>query len=302
MYEITMNKEILDLLPPMVFKGVDSIDTEVIMPGTMIASSNPEFEATPMLPRTGNQGGYNAMDTIQRSIDDGSVSALTRGQLPDPNQKAYSVGVANGQAQVMLSAVGKSLGESVMQYGQLMLDIALTHLTVAQVDEITGNLKYRTFMLEDQNVDGKRVDKKILFDEALIGARLSKAKRDEMAVQAYQETMDKDGYEYIYRINPFLWSKLKLMTRIEPDTMIPKNVEFQKVQSQQLYTLLRQDPLVSPEVLVRKVISAHYRGEENDFMPTNVQSILGTQQPAPMPSGVTATPGMVPPVVQPVAA
>ena len=296
MYEITMNKEILDLVPPMVYKGIDAIDTEVIVPGGMITSSNTDFEATPLLPRTGNAAGYNAMETIQRSIDDGSVSALQRGQLPDKEQKAYSVSVANSNAEVMLSAVGKSLGESVMQYGMLMLDIALTHLTVAQVDEITGDPKYRTFMLEDQSVDGKRVDKKILFDETLIGARLSKARQDEMAVEAYQQTMDKDGYEYIYRINPHLWSKARLMTRIEPDTMIPKNAEFLKVQSQQMYTLLRKDPLVSPEVLVRKLISTHYRGEENEFMPSKVQSILGVENEAT--PGATVEPGME---VQPVA-
>lgn len=297
MYEITMNKEILDLLPPMVFKGVDSIDTEVVVPGGMIASSNADFEATPLLPRTGNQGGYNAMDTIQRSIDDGSVSALSRGQLPDPNQKAYSVATANSQAQIMLSAVGKSLGESVMQYGMLMLDIALNHVTVAQIDEITGNPKYRTFVLEDQAIDGKRVDKKLMFDESLIGARLSKKQKEEMAVEAYQKTMEKDGYEYIYRINPHLWSKLKYMTRIEPDTMIPKNSEFEKMQSQQMYALLRQDPLIAPEVLVRKLISSHYRGEENEFMPEKVENILNA--PVQPVEGETAQPGAAPMVPQP---
>jgi hypothetical protein len=280
MYGITMNKEILDLLPPMVFKGVESIDTEVIMPGAMISSANPDFEATPLMPRTGNQGGYQAMQTIQQSIDDGSVSALTKGQLPDPNQKAYTVGIANQQAQIMLSAVGKSLGESIMQYGMLMLDIALNHLTVAQIDEITGDPKYRTFILEDQAIDGKRVNKKIMFDESLIGRRMSKKQRDEMAVEMYQKSVEKDGYEYLYRINPHLWSKMKYMTRIEPDTMIPKNAEFEKATSQQMYTLLRQDPLIAPEVLVRKLIGTHYRGEENDFMPERIMNAMAEQQTA----------------------
>lgn len=292
MYEITMNKEILDLLPPMVFKGVDSVDTEVIMPGAMMASSNPDFEASPLLPRTGNQGGYNAMQTIQQSIDDGSVSALTKGQLPDPDQKAYSVGIANQQAQVMLSAVGKSLGESVMQYGMLMLDIALNHLTVAQIDEITGDPKYRTFVLEDQAIDGKRVDKKIMFDESLIGRKMSKKQRDEMAVAMYQKSMEKDGYEYLYRINPHLWSKMKYMTRIEPDTMIPKNSEFEKAMAQQMYTLLRQDPLIAPEVLVRKLVGTHYRGEENEFMPERIMNAMAEQQAA------AAAPGVEPVVAE----
>lgn len=292
MYEITMNKEILDLLPPMVFKGVDSVDTEVIMPGTMIASSNPDFEASPLMPRTGNQGGYQAMQTIQQSIDDGSVSALTKGQLPDPNQKAYSVGIANQQAQIMLSAVGKSLGESVMQYGMLMLDIALNHLTVAQIDELTGKPSYRTFVLEDQAIDGKRVDKKIMFDESLIGRRLSKKQRDEMAVEMFQKSMEKDGYEYLYRINPHLWSKMKYMTRIEPDAMIPKNAEFEKAQAQQMYTLLRQDPLIAPEVLVRKLVGTHYRGEENEFMPERIMNAAAAAEQQAAAGATPVEPGV----------
>jgi len=301
MYEITMNKEILNLIPPVAFNGVDKIDTEVIVPGAMIASSNPDFEVKAILPPNNNSAGYNAMTAIQASIDDASVSSLQRGQLPDPNQKAYSVATANQQAQVLLSAVDKSLGESVMQFGMLMLDIALNHLTVAQIDEITGKPKYRTFILEDQSIDGKRVDKKLLFDETLIGRRMSKKQHDEEAVKLYDKTMEKEGFEYLYRINPHLWSKMKYMTRIEPDAMIPKNSDFEKALSQQMYTLLRQDPLIAPEVLVRKLISTHYRGEENEFMPERIMNQMKEQMMGAPEGEAMATPGEMPKVPQPVA-
>lgn len=275
MYEIVMNKEILNLLPPLAFSGVDKIDTEVVVPGAMIASENPEFKASPILPATNTAPAYAAMRDIQASMDDASVSALQRGQLPDPNQKAYSVATANQNAEILLSSAMKSLGESVMRYGMLMLDIGLMHLTVAQVDEITGKPKYRTFILEDQSVDGRRVDKKIMFDEALIGRRMSEKQRAEEAVKLYEQTMKKEGKESVYRVNPHLWSKMRYMCRIEPDAMLPKNAAFEKAQAERMYALLRKDPLVSPEVLVRKLIGTHYRGEENDFMP---QRILDAQQ------------------------
>lgn len=270
MYEIVMNKEILNLLPPLAFSGVDKIDTEVVVPGAMISSENPEFKAAAILPPTDTAPAYAAMQNIQASMDDASQSALQRGQLPDPNQKAFSVATANEKAEILLSSAMKSLGESVMRYGMLMLDIGLMHLTVAQVDEITGKPKYRTFVLEDQSVDGKRVDKKILFDETLIGRRMSKKQREEEAVKLYEQSMEKDGKESIYRVNPHLWSKLRYMTRIEPDAMLPKNAAFEKAQAERLYTLLRKDPLVSPEVLVRTLIGTHYRGKENEFMPQQI--------------------------------
>ena len=282
MYEIVMNKEILNLLPPLAFSGVDKIDTEVVVPGAMIASENPEFKASAILPPSNTAPAYGAMQAIQSSMDDASQSALQRGQLPDPNQKAYSVATANEKAEILLSSAMKSLGWSVMNYGMLMLDIGLMHLTVAQVDEITGKPKYRTFVLEDQSVDGERVDKKIMFDETLVGRRMSEKQQKEEAVKLYEQSMKKDGMESIYRVNPHLWSKLRYLTRIEPDAMLPKNAAFEKAQAERIYTLLRKDPLVSPEVLVRKVIGTSYRGEENEFMPQRIldaQAELAAQPP-----------------------
>lgn len=281
MYEIVMNKEILNLIPPLAFSGVDKIDTEVVVPGAMIASENPEFKASAILPPSNTAPAYAAMREIQASMDDASQSALQRGQLPDPKQKAFSVNIANEKAEILLSSAMKSLGESVMRYGMLMLDIALMHLTVAQIDEITGKPKYRTFMLADQNVEGRKVNKKILFDETLIGRRMSEEKRKEESIKLYEESMKKEGRECIYRVNPHLWSKMKYMTRIEPDAMLPKNAAYEKAQAERMYTLLRKDPLVSPEVLVRNYIGTHYRGRENDFMP---QQILDAQQMAAVPT------------------
>ena len=293
MYQITMNKEIMDLLPAMVVTGVDSIDTDMVLPGSMFVSSNPDFEMKPVMQRGTNVAGYNAMQSIEKSMNDASLSEVGRGQTGDSSTSATAVATANSNAQILLSGVGKTLGESVMQYGQLMLDIALNHLTVAHIDEITGKTKYKNFMLQNQTVAGKQVDKKIFFDESLIGRKMSKEEQDTQALMAYEHTKKSDGREYLYRINPRLWSMMKYLCRIEPDTMIPKNREFEKAQSQQMYTLLRQDPLVSPETLVRKLISTHYRGEENEFIvdESKVEEVLGGMV---KPEGDTITPGKVP--------
>jgi hypothetical protein len=94
---------------------------------------------------------------------------------------------------------------------------------------------------------------------------------------------------------------MKYMTRIEPDAMIPKNSAFEKALSQQMYTLLRQDPLIAPEVLVRKLISTHYRGEENEFMPERIMNQMQQQMTAAPEGEALATPGEMPTVPQPVA-
>jgi len=292
MYQITMNKEIMDLLPPMVITGADSIDTDMLLPGSMFASDNPDFEMKPAMQRGNNVAGYNAMQNIEQSMNDASLSEVSRGQQGEASATATATATAQSNAQILISSVAKTLGESVMQYGQLMLDIALNHLTVAQIDELTGKTKYKNFMLQNQTVAGKQVDKKIMFDESLVGRKMSQDEKDTYALKAYEHLKRSDGREYLYRINPHLWSKMKYMCRIEPDTMIPKNREFEKAQSQQIYTLLRQDPLVSPETLVRKLISTHYRGEENEFIVSDsqVEQVLGGE---PVPGAGVET-GKVP--------
>jgi hypothetical protein len=49
-----------------------------------------------------------------------------------------------------------------------------------------------------------------------------------------------------------------------------------------------QDPLIAPEVLVRKLVGTHYRGEENEFMPERIMNAMAEQQAA-----ATAAPTVV---------
>lgn len=276
MYENTMNREILEILPPLQVSGDEEIDSEVIFPSAVVSFENPEAQIKPIMPPSRGEG-YRAMQSIEASISEGSVSETTTGQLPQASQKAFSVAQAQQNSRVVLGGVGKTLGESVAMYGQLMIDIALHNLTTAQVDELTNNIKYRNFILENKEVEGKQVSKKILFDEALIGRQMSDKKIGEEAL-ALVDGQDLNRItKHVYRVNPHLFSKLKYMIRVEPDTMLPKNQEFEKAMAMELYTLLRQDPLIQPEALVRNLLSKHVNGNIEDFMASqpDVESIMG---------------------------
>jgi len=278
LYEVTMNKEILDLLPPVAVSGVDDISTDMMMPGAVSAFENPEAKVTAIMPRSNNASGYNAMAAVESSLKENSISDVQSGQLPDANQKAYSVAQAERNSQILLSGVGKTLGQSVAQVGQLMLDIGVNHLTTAQIDELTGNLGYRNFLLEDQTVDGKQVSKKIIFSEALVGKTMSEDQKKAKSL----ELLDKTGYpknsEHIYMVNPHLFSKMKYMIRVEPDTMIPKNSAFEQAMDQEMYTLLRQDPIVQPEQLVRDLLRGRKKKADDYIVEQSAtpEQVMGT--------------------------
>lgn len=277
MYANTMNREILEILPPVQISGDEEIDSEVIFPSSVVSFENPETEIKSILPPFRGEG-YRAMQEIEKSLSQTSISEIASGQLPDPNQKAFSVAQAASTSRTLLGNVGKTLGESVAQYGQLMIDIALHHLTVAQVDEVSNNLKYRNFILEDQEIGGKKVSKKIVFDEKLIGRSMSDQKRDEEAVSMLDGGDPNDVTKHVYRVNPHLFSKRKYMIRVEPDTMLPANAEFEKLLAIELYDRLRQDPLIEPSVLVRDLIGQYKKGDVERFMAKqpSAEQIMGS--------------------------
>ena len=70
----------------------------------------------------------------------------------------------------------------------------------------------------------------------------------------------------MYVLNPHLFSKLKYLIRIEADEMLPKNKEFDKMIIERLYSLLRQDPLIDPETLVRKLLYASFPQDVENLM------------------------------------
>lgn len=273
MYQTTMNREFLDLEQPLMITGVDKIDTSVVFPGGIMTTMNENAKATPIIPPK-NTNPYNALRETEDSMSEASLSETQMGALPEASQKAFTVATAESNAKILLSGAMKSLGESVSQLGGLLIDIALQHLTAGQWDEITDGMKYREFVLADQMIGGKKMSKRIRFDEGLMGKKMSKEKKMEYSMKLLEESGYPDNKESIYVLNPHLFSKMKYIVRIEADEMAPKNKEFEKIVMERLYTLLRQDPLIDPEVLVRNLIYT--------IKPQEVENMMAKQNPQMM--------------------
>ncbi len=295
MYQVTMNREFLDLEQPVAYTGFDKVDTSVIFPGGSISTPNLDAKVTPILPpRSG--ASYRALQEIEDSMSEASLSETQMGTLPEASQTAYAVAKTERNALILLSGVRKSLGESVSRVGDLMVNIALQHLTSAQLDEITGELKYREFILQNQMIGGKKVSKKIRFDESLMGKKMSESQKKEYAMKILEEVGYPDNKESIYVLNPHLFSKMKYLVTIEPDEMRPKNSEFERMMAERLYTLLRQDPLIKPEVLIRKLLYASYPQDADEIITESsvnqIQQTMNQQRtPAALP-GMNMAPGM----------
>lgn len=269
-YRLGMNRAFLDTNMPVAVTGVDNTDiSNLVFPSAVAAFSNPEAKVTPLLPQANLGNLFNAMQITENSMEESSLSATAGGQLPDTGTLATAITTAQKNAETILRGVGANLAISITQYGNLMADIAIQHITAPQVDEITaGNvrLKYRTLMVHDKVVDGKQMSKVLRFDESLLGVEMSEDEKNMRSLELLEETGYPKQTKAIYLINPLLFSRLRYLSRVEPAKMFPQSEEYRQAILSQIYAQFAQNPFISLESLTRKTLYAFFKGETEDLM------------------------------------
>ncbi len=267
MSEVVMNRALLEVEMPIMISGSEKIDSDVIFPNSVVTNENENAKIQQLLPNSNMVAGFNALQDTEKSMNQGSVSETISGQLPDASQKAYSVANAQANSKKLIGAVGKSLGESVIQFGDLMKDIAINHLTIPQIDELSGDagrLKYRSFLLD--NKGGRMKNKNIKFDDSLIGAEMTDKEKKMERLKLVEDSGYPDNKGSLIRVNPELFSKFKYYTKVDVEEMFTKNQEYWQPILSQLYTLLANNPLVDQEVLLKKLMYSYFQSDADDVI------------------------------------
>ena len=120
--------------------------------------------------------------------------------------------------------------------------------------------------MEKQTIDGKLVDKEIRFDDILVGSYGTKEDEDKMNLKLLEESGYPETKKHIISINPHLFSKFKYLVRIDPEEMFPKNSETMQALLTSLYQLVRADPLINSEALVKELMNSYFRGKGENFI------------------------------------
>lgn len=281
-YELIMNRSLLDVNAPIVVSGEDQVDTQLVFPSAVIAFANEKTEVKKLLPDSNMSNALSAMHEVERSMAEGSLSDVQQGGLPATGTKATAISESAMNAKILFSAVGKSIGISVAEYGRLMADIGINHVTPPEVEELLGTggakLKYRKFVIEHKAQNGKHMSKRVQFDESLIGQELSQKEIDRLNIRLFEQAGGPDNERSSLIVaNPEVFARLKYLVRVDPAEMFEKNEEYTKALMSQLYGQLRQDPLVDSKGLVHRLLYAYFRGNADDLMAKNVDSVLGAQ-------------------------
>lgn len=289
--EVLMNRALLETEMPIAISGSDNIDSEVIFPNAVVAFENADTKVTHLLPPSNMAAGFNALAATKQSMDESSVNEVTSGQLPDASQKAYNVAQAQAAAKKLVGAVAKSMAESILQYGSLMKDVAINHVTVPEVDMLVGDgmrLKYRTFVMPNKTT-GK--GKRIVFDQSLIGKDMTEAERKDANLKILTDSGYPNHKEDLIIINPELFANFNFLARADIDEMFAKNSDYWQPVLLNLKTALALDPYTNQEALTKELMRSYFQSRANDFV--NEKPAPSAQPIQPDPNALSgATPGL----------
>lgn len=280
--EIMANRAILDAEMPIAVSGTDKIDGEIIYPNSVVAFKDTNTKISPLLPQSQLGNIMSSLNLTEDSMSEGSVSETISGQLPQASQKAYSVSQAQANSKKIISGVAKGLALSVSKYGLLMADIAVNHLSVPEIDEITGDgtrLKYRKFVLNNKDVGGKKMPKQLMFEEKYIGREMTEDEKKEENIKLYAES-EKKGVA-LMKANPEFIAKMKYFCRADYKELFTQSDETMQAMIMNLYTMLRQDPLIDAEALVRELTYSMFKSKGDRLIAKNPQAMPVTAEKTP---------------------
>ncbi|MFQ5976470.1 MAG: hypothetical protein ACE5J5_09185, partial [Candidatus Hydrothermarchaeales archaeon] len=280
MFRMTMDGTYLSVMPPLAVEGGEKVDSSVIFPGA-VTNFGKDSRVTPISVGQNLQAGYRALQEIERSMAEGSQDKIRAGVTQAGDQTAFEISKQEENARRMLGIFGKMISGWVIDFGSLMVDDIIHHQTIGEVEEILGGdvrMKYRSFLLPEQIEKGRKVTRKIIFDEALIGQRMTEKEKLQASFEALEEQGGIDSDTFIYRVNPQLFSRLKYLLYLSADILPPKSEAHERIMKMLAYDRLIQNPFVDQENVTRDFLVRPWAQGESDKYMKKAQD-LGIQSP-----------------------
>ena len=265
MWRMTMDGTFLKLFKPLIGIGTGKLDANIVYPGST-TNIGPEAKIQPLDIGSELNAGINAIGLIEKSIDEGSVSKIMEGQINPEARTKWELQRSEANARIQLSIFGRMLIQFVKDFGGLMIDVILQHQTVGEIKEmLAGNeaMRFPVFLLPDQIEDGKKITRKIRFNQSLMGRTMTD---DEQLKESFRIMKEEGEDSKIYEINPDIFPKLKFMITIEPDALEPKNRDMEEARAIRAYNLMRQDPLFNQKEVAGDLAEALKKGESDKFL------------------------------------
>ena len=267
----------LGMMPPTFVMGEDKLETDIYYPGAAInMDRDTKVESAKM--NHDLAAGYQLLNFTDQQINESTNDPLQQGVAQAGTQTAFEVARLEQNARVQLGLIGKMIVQMVKELGVLMIDDIVKHQTVAEVEELLAGvpkLKFKTFLLPDQNEGGSNVTKEIRFSDELIGNMMSDDELESKRQKLFEEEGGLNGKTRIFEVNPSLFRKIKFQIIIDAERVLPRNEALESALMLDAYDKAIRNPLItgdieSFEAVTRDLLLGALRptkGQEDKYLP-----------------------------------
>ncbi len=269
LYNMLMDGTFRLVMPSYAVFGDEDVDSSIAVPGTITNfSKNTKIE--PIVNDMNIQAGFAALEKVESSITESSQDSSRAGVAGAGGRTAFEISRLEQNARIQLGLFGKMIAKLVIDFGNLMVDDILRHMTVGAAEELLGGqvrLKFRTFLLPDQTDRGKKVTKRIIFTDEFTGIPLGDEEELKRSFALMEEEGGLDADKRIIKVNPALFAKLKFKIFVQADSILPKSEALEKVLNLEAYDRMIINPFTDQKAVTQDfLVEAFAKGESDKYM------------------------------------
>lgn len=284
LYPMIVDGTYLNLFPPMINIGSETVGSDVIVPGgvTTLADPNSKFESIGVANNI--KAGMDTLMKVEESISESSEQPILNGDSAQSGTTAYEISRQEQNANTVLGLFIKMISEFVKQYGRLRIGDIIQHLTIIDVDKITDNpaLVYRAFLVKGKGKNGTR---KIEMTSDVPDSPISPKEKLKQSYSVFAE--EKDTGMEICKVNPSLFRELTFRNIISPDVLHPRSEDLERAMKLELYDRAIANPTADQEAIFKDFLLGAYSDvkDPDDYVQKQQPTVPGMQAPQGMQGG-----------------
>lgn len=297
LYRMIIDGTYLQLDPPQAVFGEESIDASVMVPGVTTAFESENTKMQVLSTGANLQAGLSVLQKVESSATESSIDPVMAGQSSGGGgkqpQTAYEISRLEQNARTILGLFGKMIGFAIKELAELRMSDIVQYLSIAEISEITSGMKYKSFLIPEQMMDGKSVSKKIMFDSELPES-MTYMEKKKMSFDMYEEEERMGGKQRTVRVNPKNFRKLKFTAKVSPEVILPPSDAIKKALNLEEYDRAIANPLANQEAIFRDLLLGSYSKTASDpdkYITPGQQNLTGMLWMNPMQGSNMNQPG-----------
>lgn len=268
LYPMIIDGTYLNLMPPMINVGGQIIGSDVIVPGAVTTLEDPNSDLKAITLSTNLKAGMDTLFKVEETVNQSSENPILQGQSDQGGDTtAYATSRMEQNANTVLGLFIKMIGQHVKDFGKLRMGDILQYLTIIDTTKITDDaeLVFKTFLLKDKSSNGKKVTRKIKFDNSVPSEPISPKKKLDLSYDTLEEQGGPDAHTELYKVNPTLFRDLTYMLTVSPDVLNPRSEELERAFKLEVFDrAIQLGPAVDQEALMRDFLFGAYEGTVKD--------------------------------------